>query len=45
MKFNKATMMTMGATALFTLVIIAIINNTKALKAVSETVNGDKGWF
>ncbi len=38
-------MISMGVTALFTIVIIAIINNTKALEKVSDTVNGDKGWF
>ncbi|EOG5906815.1 hypothetical protein ACLF2M_003405 [Vibrio vulnificus] len=45
MEFNKATMITLGVTAATTIVIIAIINNTKALKKVSDTVNGDKGWF
>ncbi|MFV0447643.1 MAG: hypothetical protein ACK5MF_04115 [Vibrio sp.] len=45
MKFNKATMVPMAVTALFTIVIIAIINNTKALEKVSDTVNGDSGWF
>ena len=45
MKLNKATIIPMGVTAMFTILVIALINNTGALSGVKDTVNGNKGWY
>ncbi|WP_172795371.1 hypothetical protein [Aliivibrio logei] len=45
MKFNKATMVPMAVTAVLTISLIALINNTSALTSVKDTVNGKTGWF
>lgn len=42
MKEKHKTLLT---TVLFTLVIIALINNVAVLKTLKEQLNGKSGWF